>query len=97
MGLRFEWNPRKAAANVIKHGVTFEEARTVFGDPLALTIADELHSSEEERSITIGRSTIGRLLVVVSTERKNRLRIISARFASRKEQRNYEKGDSSRP
>jgi len=96
MGLQFEWNHRKSAANVIKHGVTFDEATTVFGDPLALTIADELHSSSEDRFITTGYSLRRRLLVVVSTERRNQLRIISARLASRREKQDYEEGKKPR-
>jgi len=64
MPLHFEWDPRKAAANAAKHGVTFEEASTVFGDPKSLTIPDPAHSAVEQRFIVLGRSHAGRLLVV---------------------------------
>jgi uncharacterized protein len=90
MPLRFEWDPRKAAANAAKHGVTFEEASTAFGDPQSLTIPDPAHSATEQRCIILGRSHAGRLLVVVHTERGDSLRVISARPASRKERKTYE-------
>lgn len=92
MGLIFEWDEKKARRNISKHGVSFEEASTVFGDVLSLTVPDPLHSTEEERFVIIGRSDRGRLLVVVHTERTERLRIISARMATLRERRNYEEG-----
>ena len=82
MGLTFEWDDAKAERNRKKHGVTFEEAATIFEDPLSLTIEDPLHSHGEERFIILGASAQGRLLVVVHTERGERMRIISAREAT---------------
>lgn len=92
MSLDFEWDPRKALSNRRKHGVSFEEAATVFADPLALTIHDPLHSEEEDRFVTIGESERLRVLVVVFTERAEKIRIISARFATRRERKQYEEG-----
>ena len=90
--MEFEWDPSKAITNEKKHGINFSEATTVFGDPLELTISDPVHSSGEYRFLSIGKSTAGNLLVVSYTERqKNRVRIISARNATRKEQKYYEK------
>ena len=86
----FAWDPAKAARNVAKHGVSFNEASTVFGDPLAGTILDPKHSGEEARFITIGRSTSERLITVAHAEREDRIRIISARRATRRERRSYE-------
>jgi uncharacterized DUF497 family protein len=88
----FEWDPEKALVNKRKHRVSFEEAATVFGDPLSLTIADPIHSTDEDRFIILGQSDKGRLLVVVHVEREKRIRIISARVAMSKERRNYEEG-----
>ena len=90
VGFTFEWNDRKARINRRKHGVPFEEACTVFGDPLALTIGDPDHSLEEERSVTLGCSARGRLLVVVHTERGAKIRIISARRATSRERAVHE-------
>jgi hypothetical protein len=90
MPLTFEWDRRKAGSNARKHGVSFEEASTVFGDQLSLTIPDPAHSEKEHRLVTIGRSHRGRFLVVVHTERGDNIRIISARLASRRERRNHE-------
>ncbi len=90
MGLLFEWDGKKAKQNLKKHGVSFEEASTVFADPLALTVYDPLHTEREDRFVTLGESGGGRLLVVVFTERANRIRIISARYATSRERRNYE-------
>jgi len=90
VGLTFEWDERKAGSNRRKHGVTFEEAATAFGDPLSLTIPDPAHSSEEERFVLIGESVWGRLLVVVHTERGENLRLISARLAKANERRVYD-------
>ena len=85
-----EWHPIKARANRRKHGVTFEEAATVFTDPLSSTIPDPLHSEEEERFIIIGQSIQRRLLVVVHTDRGDNIRIISARVANAHERKTYE-------
>ncbi len=74
--MRFEWDPKKAASNLKKHGVTFQEAATVFGDPLAITFQDPDHSDGEERQITFGLSLQKRRIVVSHTERKDRTRII---------------------
>jgi uncharacterized DUF497 family protein len=87
--VQFEWDAQKAAENLAKHGVSFDEASTVFGAPLAGTILDPRHSSGE-RSITIGVSTSQRLIVVAHTDRDDRVRIISARRATRRERRDYE-------
>jgi hypothetical protein len=87
--MQFEWDPRKAAANFAKHGVCFDEASTVFGDPLAGTIDDPVHSDEERRFITIGRSAQDRVIVVIHTDREDKIRIISARPATRREKRTY--------
>ena len=93
MPLNFEWDTRKATANVAKHGVSFEEASTVFGDSQSLTIPDPAHSAIEKRFILLGRSHTGRLLVVIHAERGNHLRVISARLASRKERHTYAQTD----
>jgi len=92
MSLGFEWDEKKAKQNLKKHKVSFEEASTVFADPLSLTIEDPLHSEEEERLIILGESHRRRLLVVSFTERGDNIRIISARVASPGERRNYEEG-----
>lgn len=89
--MRFEWDPRKAKQNLEKHGVSFEEACTVFFDEDALTAADEVHSDAEQRWITLGRSAKMRVLYVVTTEAdEETVRIISARRATRNEVRKYE-------
>jgi uncharacterized protein len=88
--LTFEWDSRKARSNLAKHGVGFEEASTIFGDPLSLTILDPEHSLAEKRFITMGRAFNGKLLVVVHTDRGDNIRIISARRASRRERTFYE-------
>ena len=93
MALRFSWDPRKAASNLRKHGVSFEEAVTAFGDPLSITISDPLHSEPEDRFVLLGLSANSRLLVVVHAERgDDEIRIISARLASRRERTQYEEG-----
>ena len=92
MALNFEWHANKAKSNLEKHGTSFEEASTVFGDPRSLTIPDPLHSELENRFITVGSSHRGKLLVVVYTERGDNIRIISARAASRRERQSYEEG-----
>ena len=86
----FQWDPEKARANRTKHGVAFEEAMTAFLDPLSITILDPDHSERENRFVLIGRSTTGRLLVVVHTDRGDAIRLISARRATRRERRAYE-------
>jgi uncharacterized protein len=91
VGFRFEWDPAKAASNVDKHGVSFEEARTVFGDPNELTIFDEDHSEDEDRYLSMGMSSRGRIIVVSYTERDHHIRIISARVATKRERSQYEK------
>jgi len=82
---KFEWDDQKAASNIQKHGISFDEAVTVFADEMALTFADTDHFETEDRSRTYGISNKGRLLVVVHTERRNNVRIISARKATRYE------------
>ena len=89
----YEWDPEKAERNVRDHGVSFEEAATVFLDPLAMTYPDPDHSDEEDREITIGYSTKQRLLFVSHVQRRNRTRIISAREATRRERKQHEEGD----
>jgi len=87
----FDWDGPKAAENQAKHGISFEEASTVFGDSLAVTVHDEEHSDPgDERSITIGQSIAGTLIVVVHQEREGKIRIISARKATRRERQDYE-------
>jgi len=88
--LLFEWDTDKAKKNIKVHGVTFDEASTSFRDTLSLTIYDPLHSDEEERLILIGNSCKDRLLVIVHTERGDKIRIISARKATKKERNQYE-------
>ncbi len=90
MGLRFEWDPRKADSNLKKHGITFQEAKTVFADALSITITDPDHSEEEARFLDLGLSHRHRLIVVSYTERGKVIRIISARRASRSERKTYE-------
>lgn len=90
MALDFEWDPVKAEGNAKEHGVTFDEATTVFRDTLSLTIADPDHSDSENRFVDIGLSHRQQLLVVSYTERDDRIRIISARPATKTERRNYE-------
>jgi uncharacterized protein len=85
-----EWDSTKATANLGKHGVSFEEAATVFADPLAITIPDTDHSIGEHRFLTIGYSTELKLLLVINTERDDTIRIISARRATRIERQIYE-------
>jgi uncharacterized DUF497 family protein len=88
MALLFEWDAAKARSNLKKHGVSFEEATTVFGDPNAVTIDSDYVG--EDRLVTVGYSNRAILVVVVHTDRNDRLRIISARKATRKERRDYE-------
>lgn len=90
MSIEFQWDAAKAAVNLRKHGVAFEEAASAFADTLSLTIRDPLHSAGELRFVLLGQSQSGRLLAVVHTERGDTIRIISARTASRKERKTYE-------
>ena len=90
MGLRFEWDQRKADSNLKKHGVSFQEAASVFADALSITIPDPDHSASEVRFLDLGLSHRNRLLVISYTERGKIIRIISARRASRSEQKYYE-------
>lgn len=90
--LEFEWDSEKATSNVAKHGVSFEEAATVFGDPLSLTVYDPDHSQDEDRYITMGTSSDGQLVIVSHTDRDDQIRIISARVASKRERKAYENG-----
>ena len=92
MGYEFEWDPIKATSNLRDHGVSFEEASTVFADPLAMLIADPDHSIDEDRFVLLGESTRRSLLVVAFAERPPRTRLISARQATRHERRQYEEG-----
>jgi len=93
MGLGFDWDEDKAAVNVRKHHVTFDEASTVFADPLAVIFDDQEHSVDEAREIIIGHSVLERLLLVSFTERgEDVVRIISARKATKRERRDYEEG-----
>lgn len=87
----FEWDPRKARANEAKHGVRFDEAETAFSDALSLTNPDPQHSDAEDRFVTFGMSTSQRLLVIVHTARGGRIRLISARVATPREKKAYEK------
>jgi uncharacterized DUF497 family protein len=91
---QFEWDADKAATNLRKHGVSFDEAVTAFGDPLSLLLLDPDHSLGEERYLVLGMSSTNRLLVVAFVERPPRTRIISARLATRRERQNYEEGQS---
>lgn len=93
--MRFEWDPNKAAANLRKHGVSFEEAATIVGDPLSITVPDPDHSRQEDRYLTVGMSDRGRLVIVSHTEMDGGdvVRIISARQLTRQEREEYEQGE----
>jgi len=86
----FEWDPDKAARNLRKHRVSFEEASTVFGDPFAETFDDPDHSIAEQRFVTVGRTTADRVLIVAHSDRNQKVRIIAARETTRSERRQYE-------
>ncbi len=88
--MEFEWDHNKASANEAKHEVGFEEAKTVFANPLAVIFNDEEHSDDEEREIIIGHSQKNRLLIVSFTERSKAIRVISARKATNNERKDYE-------
>ena len=90
MALRFTWDPAKALSNTRKHGVSFEEAVSAFGDPLSITIPDPDHSIDEERLVLIGVSKLSRILVIVHAETGYTVRLISARRANRRERCTYE-------
>ncbi len=90
--MKFQWDQDKANNNITKHSISFEEAVTVFGDPLAVTIFDPDHSVGEFRFLTIGQSKSQKLLVISHTERENEIRLISGRLASKQERKNYESG-----
>jgi uncharacterized protein len=88
--VNFEWDPRKATQNHRKHGVSFHEAATVFGDPFAMTYHDPDHSILEQRFITVGISDSGRLLIVAHADRGENIRIVSARKTTLRERKHYE-------
>ena len=90
MAVRFEWDPRKASANLRKHGVSFDEAETALRDPLAATFSDPDHSIAEHRFLTVGYSSAGRLLIVSHTEINDIIRIIQARVATAHERKRHE-------
>jgi len=90
VALRFEWDPRKAARNLARHGVSFEEAATVFGDPLGRIVTDPRHSVNEERFVLLGLSQTQHFLAIMFAERGETIRLISARRATRRERRDYE-------
>ena len=90
--IEFEWDSRKASANARKHGVSFQEAATVFGDTMAITYPDPDHSASERRSVTFGMSRDDRLLVVAHTSRSGKIRIITARLMTKYERKIYEEG-----
>ncbi|MEX2490420.1 MAG: BrnT family toxin [Nitrospirales bacterium] len=92
--MKFSWDPKKAAATLKKHRVSFEEASTVFHDVLSVTGSDPDHSGEEHRFVTFGNSSQGRLLVVAHTDEGETIRIISARLVTRRERGIYEEGES---
>lgn len=91
--MEFEWDDAKAEANLQKHSVSFAEAMTVFADPLSLTGYDPSHSEDEDRYLTMGLSSSGRLVLVSHTDRDGAIRLISAREASRRERKDYEDGN----
>ncbi len=88
--MEFEWDPGKAGSNLAKHGVSFDEAETVFADPLFVIFTDPDHSADENRLIIMGESSHGRLMVVAYAERNEAVRLISARRATRRERKTYE-------
>ncbi len=92
MSVKLEWDKNKAASNLLKHGVSFDEAKTAFDDPFYVDFYDPDHSYNEHRYIIIGHSLKNRLLIVAYAERKNKVRLISAREATRREQKVYEEG-----
>ena len=91
--MKFEWDKNKAAKNINKHRISFDEARSVFNDPEFITLVDEEHSTYEERYISIGLSKNGRLLILAHTDHEGRIRIISARKTTKKEEAFYENSE----
>jgi uncharacterized DUF497 family protein len=91
--MEFEWNPQKAEANLKKHKISFREAATVFGDMLSVTVFDPDHSLEEDRYITVGLSDASKLLIISHLDRRERIRIITARELTRDERKRYEEDD----
>lgn len=92
MALIFRWDQWKAKTNLTKHGISFEEATSAFGDPLSITIEDADHSYGENRYILLGETLEHDLVIVAHTDRNGEIRIISARLATRQERRSYETG-----
>ena len=92
MSMEFEWDGKKAEANLSKHGIAFDEAKTVFADPLYIDFYDPDYSDEEHRYIIIGESQQRRLLIVSYTERNHKIRLISAREVTKRERKDYEEG-----
>jgi hypothetical protein len=90
--MQFEWNESKATRNLSKHGISFQEAKTVFDDPLYVDFYDPDHSEDEERYLIVGESNQARLLIISYTDRKDAIRIISAREVTRDERKVYEEG-----
>ncbi|AFY94839.1 BrnT family toxin [Chamaesiphon minutus] len=90
--MKFDWDENKAASNLFKHGVSFDEAKTVFDDPLYIDFYDPAHSDDEDRYLIVGESNQRRLLIVSYTERGNLIRLISAREVTRTEREVYEEG-----
>ncbi|WNZ22276.1 BrnT family toxin [Leptolyngbya sp. NK1-12] len=90
--MQFDWDENKAERNLSKHGVSFEEAKTVFDDPLYVDFYDPDHSENEERYLLVGQSSRGRLLIVSYTERGDSIRLISARQVTQTERETYEEG-----
>ncbi len=90
--MRFDWDDNKAASNISKHGVSFEEAKTIFEDPLYVDFYDPKYSHDEDRYLIVGESKQGRLLIASYTERENFIRLISAREVTRNEREVYEEG-----
>lgn len=88
--VNFEWDPQKAERNQLKHGVSFREAASIFADPLSITYDDPVHSGNEHRFITVGMSYKGRVLLAAHVDRRDRVRIISARQTTRRERKHYE-------
>lgn len=91
--MEFEWDQNKARRSFQKHGVSFQQAATVFSDPLAITYYDPDHSIDEDRFLTFGCSKLGKYLVVSHTDRGKGIRILSARFMTRRERKNYEENE----
>ncbi|WP_103668029.1 BrnT family toxin [Pseudanabaena sp. BC1403] len=90
--MKYEWDENKAVKNLAKHGVSFSEAKTIFDDPLYVDFYDLDHSEDEERYLIVGESNRGRLLIVSYTERRESIRIISAREVTKSEREAYEEG-----